>query len=550
VRVLAVAGAIATVVFMAIVVLQPGGPMATRNVDDAAQAAAPLLAAVPACWWAAARTTGRLRRFWALLALSAASWGLGQVMWCYQEFANGSTPAGASWASAGYLLAPVFAFAAVIVYQVPLLHWATGVRSIVDGLLIVATLLFASWTIASDTGALTRSGAGLSEQLTVLAYPAADIVLLALLATVASRSTRSWRDPLLAVTASVVALFFGDSSSIYSGLSGSYSTGSLVDTFWFTAFLLLALAAVMPELSGSTPRSEGPPPVWTEFITYVPFALALAIGAFQLTRGNGFDSVEQSLVLASGMLVVIRGYLFVSENRVLMIRLGATVSELQWLTLHDPLTGLANRTLYTDRLEQALTARSPNRRSIAVAYLDLDEFKHVNDTLGHGAGDELLRQVAGRLASVVRDEDTLARLSGDEFALLVTGSDDVRSIDAVLRRMLMQIDEPFAVDGHPLVVSASIGFTVSGGSEDAETLIRQADEAMYVAKHLGKDRVCRHDSSIHPGPAKEVSAQVAEGVLAPSRIPVCPGVQSGDSEQDAATDLDGLARLAERGIQT
>ena len=142
--------------------------------------------------------------------------------------------------------------------------------------MIVSSLLFVAWTIAELSGALARSGATTGQQITVLVYPAADIVMLALLATVASRSVRTWRDPLVAVGGCLLALLLGDSLSIYVGLSGTYSTGDLLDVFWFLGFLLLAVGAAMPVPVQVPPAEELKPPMWTEFITYLPMALAVA----------------------------------------------------------------------------------------------------------------------------------------------------------------------------------------------------------------------------------------------------------------------------------
>jgi diguanylate cyclase (GGDEF)-like protein len=489
---MALGGALTSLGFLLLVLAQPGGQVTTRNIDDLLQAAVPLLVALPSCLWRATASTGRMRLFWQLLSAFAASWGLGQLVWCYLEIGRHESPTASDWPTIGYLLASVLAAAAIIVYPGPRLHWAARIRALVDGLLIVTTLLFVSWTVASDTGALQHSGTQLTERLTVLAYPAADIVLLAMLATVIGRGTRSWQDPLLVVGASIVALFLGDSLSIYVGLAGSYQTGNATDVFWIFAFLFLALAALMPPLGPEQSVNQRKPPTWTEFITYGPLGLALAMAAVQIIRGNGFDTVEESLVLVSALLLVVRGSLFVLENRVLMTRIEKTVDDLEWLSLHDPLTGLANRLLFSDRLNQAIATQQRNPRNIAVAYIDIDDFKVVNDTFGHDVGDELLRRVAQRLSTTVREGDTLARLGGDEFAMLMASSEEASTVSSVLHRLLSQLDEPFAIDEHIVSISASIGYSQAFGQASAGELLKQADEAMYVAKSEGKDRVCLH----------------------------------------------------------
>ena len=154
---------------------------------------------------------------------------------------------------------------------------------------------------------------------------------------------------------------------------------------------------------------------------------------------------------------------------------------------HDPLTGLPNRALFADRADRALVqARRAPGRCVAVLFLDLDGFKEVNDTLGHAVGDDLLRQVAGRLTGLVRGADTVARLGGDEFVVLLP---EVASVDAVgllADEVLAAAAEPFLVGHHELGVTASVGAVVSSGADHAEALLRDADEAMYRAKTAGR----------------------------------------------------------------
>ena len=155
---------------------------------------------------------------------------------------------------------------------------------------------------------------------------------------------------------------------------------------------------------------------------------------------------------------------------------------------HDPLTDLANRALFTDRVAAALARRGESRtETVAVLLLDLDDFKTVNDSLGHAAGDELLVAVAARLRSCVRPGDTLARLAGDEFAILLDDLDDERAAVAVAKRVGARLEAPFEIDEMEIAVRASIGISL-GQTPDArpEDLMRDADVAMYEAKARGK----------------------------------------------------------------
>ncbi|MGH2691897.1 MAG: putative bifunctional diguanylate cyclase/phosphodiesterase [Actinomycetota bacterium] len=151
--------------------------------------------------------------------------------------------------------------------------------------------------------------------------------------------------------------------------------------------------------------------------------------------------------------------------------------------LHDSLTGLPNRVLFLEKLNSAVDRARANRREVAVMILDLDRFKDINDTLGHHYGDRLLQQVGPRLQGLLRDGDTIARLGGDEFGIILPDLPNRGVAVSVVKRLLEHLEEPLAVEGFTLDVSASIGMALfPQHSQEVETLLRRADVAMYVAK--------------------------------------------------------------------
>ena len=163
---------------------------------------------------------------------------------------------------------------------------------------------------------------------------------------------------------------------------------------------------------------------------------------------------------------------------------------LEHIAHYDALTALPNRVLLADRLKHAMAMAPRHAGRIAVAYLDLDGFKEVNDAHGHDAGDRLLVELATRMRQVLREGDTLARLGGDEFVVVLLDLPDEPTCDALLTRMLREIAQPFALDGASAQVSGSLGVTFYPQAEDvdADQLLRQADQAMYQAKVSGKNR--------------------------------------------------------------
>jgi diguanylate cyclase (GGDEF)-like protein/PAS domain S-box-containing protein len=172
--------------------------------------------------------------------------------------------------------------------------------------------------------------------------------------------------------------------------------------------------------------------------------------------------------------------------------------QLRHQALHDPLTNLANRTRFGDRLEHALLRRARSGASVAVMFMDLDNFKRVNDSFGHAAGDALLTQVAERVQSCLRAEDTMARLGGDEFAILVEGIGVLDDTTAIATRIFRALEDPFHLAETDIDVGVSIGIATSeaGTDCDAGQLLRDADIAMYSAKSRGKGCFRVFDSTI------------------------------------------------------
>ncbi|UOA10233.1 diguanylate cyclase domain-containing protein [Methylobacter sp. S3L5C] len=169
--------------------------------------------------------------------------------------------------------------------------------------------------------------------------------------------------------------------------------------------------------------------------------------------------------------------------------------EVERMAYHDILTGLPNRLLVADRLQQALVQAERANQSVAVCYLDLDGFKAVNDRFGHAAGDKLLIEIAGRIQESVRANDTVGRFGGDEFVLLLTNIKNIDEYQFVLQRVIDAINIPILIDDATEVsVGASIGVTLFPyDRDDPDKLLRHADQAMYQAKKSGRNRVCLYE---------------------------------------------------------
>ncbi|GGK97963.1 putative bifunctional diguanylate cyclase/phosphodiesterase [Mangrovihabitans endophyticus] len=241
--------------------------------------------------------------------------------------------------------------------------------------------------------------------------------------------------------------------------------------------------------------------------SFLPYAAVAAVDGL-LIYVSWFDRADEPLVVASAVLltalVVARQITALRDNGRLLARLdhGAT---------HDALTQLPNRALFHDRLQKALAA--PVDRAVAVALIDLDDFKEVNDTLGHEVGDVLLISVARRLQTCLRSGDTVARLGGDEFVVVLEDADPAAA-DLAAERMIEALRRPVLAEGHELPIRASIGIADGRGGDEASKLLRHADIAMYAAKKIPGTAHLHFDESMAASGADyaQLGAELREAI--------------------------------------
>ncbi|HEU5110090.1 MAG TPA: GGDEF domain-containing protein, partial [Micromonosporaceae bacterium] len=506
--------AVLAVIFVAWIQFELGGFVIARAFSDIAIGVAAVAAGV-ACVYASRRHPGRSGRGWLLLGIGMLFWAVGEAIWTVYEVVFGLTVPFPSIADTQYLLMYPFALVGMIAMVD---SQQRAVRTVLDALMIAGSLLFISWPLilepifeSSDQTLLVRSFA--------LAYPIGDIVLATMAFGLLSQSARPVRGALALAGAGLLVLAVADSFFAYL-TTNSYNEISVIDGCWFVAFELIVLAALRMSQTAPSPRRHAAPLLVT--LPYVPLGAAFVTSAVvQITRGTlGIFLYVTFMLLVA--LVLIRQVVTVRENLTLTRVLHNTVRELRQreaemrnLAHSDPLTGLANRTLFQRRAELAIEQRAQDRLGLGILYVDLDDFKQVNDRFGHPAGDTLLLLAAERLRGCARSNDTVARIGGDEFAVLLDGLNGPRDAEAVARRVVTELALPFHLDGHTVRISASVGVALrppGPGPILAGDLLRDADIAMYNAKFSGKNNVVWFDSMLRDrigatGPIAQIEYQ-------------------------------------------
>lgn len=457
--------------------------------DNLSQTAAPMAAAA-ACAVAAARHGGRVRVAWMLIGASAFSWGIGQAVWDWYQVVQGVQVPFPSFADAGYLSAVPLVLAGVLCFPVSHERIGSQVRNVLDGLIIAGALLVLSWNTV--LGAVYHAGAnGTLAMVLSLLYPLSDVAILSMVLLRVRSAPIGGSAPLLLLACGLVAAAVSDSAFAYLTATNTYGNGSVFDAGWIAGYLLVALGA----LCAIAQRTEGlartvPMSRARSLLPYPAVAAAMAMILVERFTTGGLSDFTLVTMLALVALVLMRQYLVIGDNVHLVSRLTTRERELAHQVHYDSLTGLPNRTHFRDAVERVLARSAHDKSSCAVLFIDLDDFKHVNDTMGHAVGDQVLVAVGERLRSCVRPGDLAARLGGDEFAVLVEAPPEEAQLNAMARRVLQALREPLAVDDAIFPVRGTLGLAVSDGFADTcDELLRRADVAMYAAKREGKDRV-------------------------------------------------------------
>ncbi|WP_328810461.1 putative bifunctional diguanylate cyclase/phosphodiesterase [Rhodococcus sp. NBC_00294] len=439
------------------------------------------------CFLAATRTRGIDRRFWSLMTASMAIWPVGQLMFIITSAAGAYTFP--SWVEVPVVLSNTLTVAALVRY--PRHGAAFTARNILDALMVSLSVGLITWHLWLRPLVENLGGAAELRSVAGLYFPIIGALQLTLGILALGRAKYRDQIPLTVIVLGLVLLAAGGIWYAQWQSDGSTSTSGFA--FNMLGNLCTTLAPLLVFRAADRSRRARAVLYPTSIVPYIPAAAAVTVSVVAVHRGTA-QSAELLVVLVLILMLSARQYAVLWQNNRLRRTIENTERQMRHRAHHDALTGLANRAHLQERLDQLTDTRGGTP---SLLFIDLDDYKIVNDTLGHRIGDQVLVDFAARLRNGIRRADTIARLGGDEFVVLLDDVDEAAS--TVAARVLELLDEPFTHDGHTVTVSGSIGVVTHGPSDPpttSEEMLARGDTAMLRAKRSGKGTVVEFDTGM------------------------------------------------------
>lgn len=446
---------------------------------------------------------------WILIAVANLLFSMGDVIWTVLATAD-ETPF-PSLADVLYLSGyPVLAVA--FTWMI-LIRVGRGDRSgLLDGITVSVAAALMGWVVLLSP--IVQAPGDPLELAISVAYPLGDLIVIGV--AIGMLATPGARSPSFALlVASLVVMFAGDVIYALQVAAGTAEDGGPLDLAWLFAYAAMGGAALLPSMRGVAV----PSPVriaWLSPVRVGFTALAMLAGPVLLVMDASAGGTS-AMLLAVGSAVL---SLMVLARLVAVVRAlardnaarRALEAELSYRASHDPLTGLANRRWFMECLDAAVVNAAG--QPVSVLFMDLDDFKTVNDELGHATGDALLVAVAQRIRGLLRTTDVAARMGGDEFGIVLHA--DERAATAIARRLLEGLGEPVEVGARTIVASGSIGVASAQPDQPGSELLANADVAMYAAKAQGCGRVVTFEPGMRHAAADRRRARPADARPAPA----------------------------------
>ncbi|HEX3327293.1 MAG TPA: EAL domain-containing protein [Actinomycetota bacterium] len=450
-------------------------------------------------------------RIWYGFALGQAMWVVGDSIFSYYAtFLHRALPF-PSIADVLYIGAyPVFIL--VLLSLVRSRQGGKDIRSLMDATIIATGLGLLSWVFLTKP-LLNDDSLNLLQRTTSVLLPVMDILVLALIArllVVLGARPRSF-----ILLGSLTASFTAFTLHALTAFDGSSQLNTGVFIAWLASLLLWGAVSLHPSMvrltDGATAMHARRFGSWRLVLLTAAALVAPTVLVVQTLLDQAVDDLVAVASALLFLLVMARMAGLIRDARAAVTELDAQSNrlrrgiearadlehQLRDQALHDPLTGLPNRAMFTERLGQALLAPTHIHESVAMLFLDLDEFQAVNDTFGHEAGDELLRQIVRRIRGYLRASHTLARVEGDEFAILLAEVNGLRDATSVADGLVEIMQLPFALQGDLITVNVSVGLALANDGDMAENVLRNANAAMYAAKLNGKNQRVIYTPDMH-----------------------------------------------------
>jgi diguanylate cyclase (GGDEF)-like protein len=468
---------LAAVAWFAVNLVYPVGPSALLWFGTPLGA----LAGAGAFWQTSRRVSlpAPARRFWRHLTVAGLLVGVGQAAQAYDAWRH----PGANLSVGPVVLVAALAAIAVIIYAVFRLPTGKTNRgettqvSLDAGAVMLATAVFI-WHFGArfDMGAVTGAELVGSLVLIMLASFAVFVLMKALFSDYSVIDRPGLR--LMAC-----AILVGGLAPMFQQMLSGYHGRMYVTQVSIPLIYLFAAEAAARQATASTRRREMKK---RRTFSVFPYGAVAAVDGLLIFVAC-FDLADIVVVAAAAVLLTV---IVVMRQVLSMVANQRLVEQLDHSANHDGLTGLPNRSYYNQRLHEVMTA--PGDRAVTLALLDLDDFKTINDTLGHAVGDALLIEVADRLRRSVRAGDTAARLGGDEFVVLLENA-ELADVQGFVERLIAAFAEPVRTSEYELQIKSSIGIAAGRSGDDADALLRHADMAMYAAKEIPGTAARNHD---------------------------------------------------------
>ncbi|MCQ4087936.1 bifunctional diguanylate cyclase/phosphodiesterase [Saccharibacillus sp. JS10] len=446
---------------------------------------------------AARRCHRETRLFWTLLSIGTFSYFIAEVIWLYEEKILLIPPHSPGWTDLFYNIQIAFYFAAFAVPFFKLRKHEGALKVILDVLIVMTVATTFSWHYL--IAPILQEGTTSPLKLILnLSYPITPLALLfGVVSLYLGARNHFGRKTILFLFLGLLIQMLANTAYMLQLFDNRYVSGGFIDPFFMLGLLLVGYAGFLQSPHGSLGN-----PAWTQKENIekidiprviLPYINVVALFFFMIAGSDTIGAFTVGIGI-SILLVIVRQIMIMVENHGLLVNLYRKTEELEQserryrsLAYHDTLTGLANRMSFEEKLKHTIEEAEPFEETFAIAFIDLDRFKNVNDTLGHHIGDRLLVQVAKRLKKCIRESDFVARQGGDEFTLILRDIGDREGARIAAQRILETLIPTYLIEGHMISTPPSIGLALYPiDDETPGGLMKKADIAMYQVKYGGK----------------------------------------------------------------